>query len=408
LSPQSFRSRERAGEPRDAPMNLQRLSMLTAVRTIAPAYFDNADLPWLRALLDERERFVGQKRRDWEVRISEPLPISAPTRKLRVALRVLDHLSRDAGVSPVPPKRIRSLVFRLAAREPDRARALAQATVQLGMPQQAILDALFADMPDERILTPLLAPLALAEFVLACNGAIVTSLLEKALRVRVVARGEVRAVVRHVRFMGLLCRAAPGAAKDEVELEISGPFALFRHTRIYGRALSSLVPRLSWCKSYRLEADCVLGSGNSVGRLVLGSGEPLAPAREFPKYDSKVEARFAREFGQLAREWDVVREPQAIQTKNTLIFPDFELRHRATGERWLVEIVGFWTADYVQKKLSLLKGANIERLILCVDEERCCTDDGLDVDARVVRYRRRVDPRLVLEIVDPGALARLP
>jgi uncharacterized protein len=408
LHPQSTRQRERAERPREAPMSLERLSKLTSIRSISPAYFTVADHPWLRALLDERERFVGQKRRDWKVRISEPLSVAAPQWKLNVALGVLDRLSRDKGVGSVSPRRIRSVVFHQAATEPDRAKVLARAAVLLDLPSQSVMAELLADLPDERTLAPLPAPVAPTELSLACNAALVASLLSRALRVRIVARGQVRAVVRHVRLMGLLCHAVPGETKDEVVLEISGPFALFRHTRIYGRALSSLVPRLTWCNSYRLEADSVLGDGTSVGRLVLSSGDPIAPARELASFDSKVEERFAREFGRLARDWDVVREPAAIEVGDGLIFPDFELRHRMTGERWLLEIVGYWTAGYVRRKLSALRAARIDRLIVCIDEERCCGEEPLELDAWVVRYRRKVDPRAVLEIVDPEVLKGWP
>jgi predicted nuclease of restriction endonuclease-like RecB superfamily len=216
----------------------------------------------------------------------------------------------------------------------------------------------------------------------------------------------VRAVVRHARLVGLLCHAMPGETKDEVALEVSGPYALFRHTRIYGRALASLVPRLSWCNTYRLEADCVLGTGTTARRLILGTGDPIAPARELSPFDSKVEQHFARAFGKLAREWDVIREPRPFTVGDALIFPDFELRHRVTGERWLLEIAGYWTPEYVRRKLSLLRSARIERLIVCIDEARCCADEPLELDARVIRYRRKVDPRMVLEIIDPGALKK--
>ena len=404
-----FTTRSAHGErKREAPMSLERLSELTSIRTMSPAYFTDADHPWLRALLDERERFVGRKRREWKVRIREPLSTVAPQRKLNVAWGVLDRLSRDEDVCSVPPRKIRSLVFHQAAMEPDRAKVLAQTAALLDMSPQAAMEGLFADLPDERTLMPLSAPVAPADLALACNAAVIASLLARALRVRIVARGQVRAVVRHVRLMGLLCHAAPGKAKDEIILEVSGPYALFRHTRIYGRALSSLVPRLAWCDSYRLEADCVLGIGTSVGRLVLCSGDPVAPARELTPFDSKVEERFAREFGKLAREWDIVREPQAIAVDGAFIFPDFELRHRITGECWLLEIVGYWTADYVRRKLSMMKAARVERLIVCIDEERRCADDHLEIDACVVRYRRKVDPRAVLEIVDPAVLKELP
>ncbi|HEX7477014.1 MAG TPA: DUF790 family protein [Polyangiales bacterium] len=389
-------------------MSLSRLAELVSIRTISPAYLSEADHPWLRALLDERERFVGHKRRHWKIRVGEPMPIAAPRTKLGVALRVLDRMAQDQASGAVRARKARAVVFGQAAKEPEPAIALAQAASLLGMSPKDTMDCLFADLPDERKLAPLPAPTAPCDLALACNAAIVASLLSRALRIRIVARGQVRAVVRHIRLMGLLCHAVPGAAKDEVSLEVSGPYALFRHTRIYGRALGSLVPRLAWCNSYRLEADCVLDSGTTLGRLVLGTGDPVAPARELPAFDSKVEERFARAFAKLARDWDVVREPQPVAVQDALIFPDFELRHRASGERWMLEIVGYWTADYVRKKLAMLRRANIERLIVCIDEERCCADAPLDLDARIVLYRRKVDPRAVLAIVDPGALTVAP
>lgn len=396
--------KEKALEP---PISLERLATLGAIRQITPAYLTVADYPWLRALLDERARFVGQKRREWKVRISESLPVQAPRGKLNVALGVLDRLCRDEALRSLSPRKIRAVVFRQAAQGADRAGALVRAAAILGTSPEGLSSGLLADLPDERTLTPLPASLAPAELALASNGVIVASLLARALRVRIVARGQVRSAIRHVRLMGLLCHAAPGARKDEVMLEISGPFALFRHTRIYGRALASLVPRLAWCNSYRLEADCVLGGGTTVGRLVLCSGDPVAPAREPKPFDSKVEERFARAFAKLAREWDVIREPEAIGVGGSLIFPDFELRHRVTAERWLLEIVGYWTPKYVRRKLAQLRAARIERLILCIDEARSCADELLEIDARVIRYKRKLDPRAVLAIVDPALLKAL-
>lgn len=382
-------------------MSLERLAEVSSVRTISPAYLGEADHPWLRALLDERQRFVGRKRRDWKVRSSEPLPVEAPRAKLATALVVLDRLSQDRAAGGLPARKIRAVVFAESAREPERSTALARAAGLLGISAEAALSGLFADLPEERALSELSTPLSPAELALACNAAIVASLLARALRVRISARGQVRAVVRHVRLMGLLCHAAPGATKDEVVLEVSGPFALFRHTRIYGRALSSLVPRLAWCNSYRLEAECVLGTGTTVGRLLLCTGDPVAAARELAPFDSKVEEQFARAFLKLAPDWEVIREPQAIAVGDALVFPDFELRHRATGERWLLEIVGYWTAEYVRRKLSALRAAGIARLIVCVDENRQCAQEQLELDAQVIRYRKRVDPRAVLAIVEP-------
>lgn len=44
----------------------------------------------------------------------------------------------------------------------------------------------------------------------------------------------------------------------------------------------------------------------------------------------------------------------------------------------------------------------IDRLILCIDEERRCAEEPLEHLGAVIRYRRRLDPLAVLAIVDPA------
>ena len=85
----------------------------------------------------------------------------------------------------------------------------------------------------------------------------------------------------------------------------------------------------------------------------------------------------------------------------TLIFPDFALQHRTDpARRWLLEIAGFWTPDYVARKLALYRSAHVPRLIFCIDEDRNCAEADLPFGARVIRYRRRVDPSEVLRAID--------
>jgi predicted nuclease of restriction endonuclease-like RecB superfamily len=91
-----------------------------------------------------------------------------------------------------------------------------------------------------------------------------------------------------------------------------------------------------------------------------------------------------------------------------IVFPDFALRRRVgpgatTGRRWLVEIVGFWTPDYLARKLARYRAAALPDLILCIDEERRCADGELPPGARVVWYRRRIDPRAVFALIEDPA-----
>jgi predicted nuclease of restriction endonuclease-like RecB superfamily len=327
-----------------------------------------------------------------------------------VALDVLDRMTKDRCTQRIAPKQVRAALFRAGA-DHDKHAALAIVADQLGLAAEAVLETLFADLPDERVLVPLTASLDVTQFALSCNELMIQRLLQLALQVRITVDGNVRAVVRHAKWTGLLCVVRGTPEEDHAVLEVSGPYSLFRHTRLYGRALASLLPRLARCNAYRLEADCVLRGGQELARLTIRSGDPINPARELSRFDSRVEERFAREFSRRAQEWDVVREPQPIVTGASLFFPDFQLRRRTTGECYWLEIVGYWTPEYLAKKLAQLEHAQLSRLILCVDQARSCSGEQFEALGSVVWYTRWVDVREVIAIVDPAqssALAQRP
>jgi uncharacterized protein len=188
-----------------------------------------------------------------------------------------------------------------------------------------------------------------------------------------------------------------------VVLDISGPFALFRHTEVYGRALAALVPRVACCHHFELVADCALGRTKQTAKFVVRSGDPIGVGRELARHDSRLEERFERDFRRSAPDWDIVREPRPVDVGGTLVFPDFEVIHRREPDRrWLLEIAGFWTPEYLTKKLERLRSAGLERLVLCIDDRRQCADAELPRDAHVVRYKKRIDPAAVLAVVGSG------
>jgi predicted nuclease of restriction endonuclease-like RecB superfamily len=366
---------------------------------IVPHFLDEHDHPWLRALLDEHERFVGRPERELDARLRAPLPCESPPRKRKQATQVLARLRQSHREAAVPPRRARALVFAEAARTPGPPETvLSRVAASLGVSRGEIENSLFADLPGNRLVTAPAGPLSPGELALRTNLALAQALLFHAAAVRIEADGNARALVRHAKWRGLICSVAGRSTATDAVLELSGPFALFRHTRLYGRALGEVVPLLAWCRRFRLSAESI-----SRGRrltLQLKTGDPIFPSVEPRRYDSRLEERFAREFRRLSPDWDVLREPEPVAAGGTLIFPDFALRHRHDpARRWLLEIVGFWTPAYVSRKLALYRTARLSNLILCIDEERNCAADEFPPAARVVRFRRRVDPAVVLALV---------
>jgi len=207
----------------------------------------------------------------------------------------------------------------------------------------------------------------------------------------------------------VLCSVTALDDTDGVQLVVSGPFALFRRTVVYGRALASLLGRAARCQQFDLRALCALSASHApqhyqgssdTSQLVpvrMRSGDPIVPAGALPSYDSKLEERFARDFAKLTDDWELLREPQPVAAGTTTFFPDFALRHRRRNHPdILLEIVGFWTPEYLAKKLSDLHAAGLERLILCIDSQRNCSPDDLPPGAEVIRYTRRVPAAEVL------------
>jgi predicted nuclease of restriction endonuclease-like RecB superfamily len=91
-------------------------------------------------------------------------------------------------------------------------------------------------------------------------------------------------VARHAALRGLICSIRREAG-DLAGIDLSGPFALFRRTLLYGRALGTIVPVLAWTGRFKLEATC-----NIRGRRALvtpASGDPIFPSSEPRRFDSR-------------------------------------------------------------------------------------------------------------------------
>ncbi len=376
---------------------------------VLPGFLRDDDLPWLRAVLDAATACAGRPWRALRERLREPLAGDPPPDALALATHALERLCRGRVKSPAPPRRARAVVFGLAAAPSDgdrgREDVLRAAAEALGVTPAEVEASLLADLADEAPVAAPPADLDAGALALRVNLSLVQGLLTRATRVEVRALGGARAVVRLAKLQGLIC--ATRRVDGEVVLDLSGPLALFRHTRVYGRALGALLGPLGWCDRFALTAPCVLPEGTF--SLRLGPRDPVLRGDAPRRYDSKVEEALARDLARLAPAWDVVREPEPIAVAgDTLIFPDLALVDRVDPRRRaLVEVVGFWTPDYLARKLALLRRSGLEDLILCVDADRACGDGDLPVGARVIRYRRRVPAREVVALLDHVAPPRL-
>jgi predicted nuclease of restriction endonuclease-like RecB superfamily len=158
-------------------------------------------------------------------------------------------------------------------------------------------------------------------------------------------------------------------------LELDGPLSLLRGTLRYGLKLAVFLPALALCRTWRMEAVIVKGGE----RLIFSLDEEsqlVSHFRRFPVFDSQLERDFAADFRQAFEQqphgWQLSRAAAVIPLeRNEVMIPDFSLRKpNAQGNREVhLEIVGFWTPEYLSRKIAKVKAARLDNLILAVSKQ---------------------------------------
>jgi predicted nuclease of restriction endonuclease-like RecB superfamily len=156
-------------------------------------------------------------------------------------------------------------------------------------------------------------------------------------------------------------------------LTLTGPAAAFvaRPSR-YGVRFSRIVPALSRATAWQLRATVL--REDRVCTFALRGRARAADARVGPepsraRFDSAWERRFAREF-RAARDgltagWTLGRERTPLVAEGRVALPDFTLRH-ADGREAFVELVGFWTPEYLREKAEMVARVGSVPLVLIV------------------------------------------
>lgn len=365
---------------------------------LVPALISPGDHAWVASLIEVFAGYQGARLREWTLRTRESLPVPAPYGKRRMVEHVLQRGFTKAAPTGSPrPRTIRAAVFdgaqqlRLSGGVVEQA--LSTVGAAHGLSAAEVRELLFADLGMERRVAAGALPEA-SELAAQTNLALVQGLLSQSREVRVTVRSSARAIARQAHLYGLICTATTSG--DAVQLRIAGPAALFRRTRIYARALGSLVPVLQASGGFAMRAD--VHWGDQRAELLLTHRAPLARGKLPRRFDSGLEKRLAADLVKLGRDdWDVVREPEPIAVGGRLVFPDFGLRHRVQQRQVLIEVVGFWTRSYLERKLAALRAIGRSDLLVCIDAERGVEAEGVLEGLPVLTYRRRIDASAVLE-----------
>ncbi|MBW3539943.1 MAG: DUF790 family protein [Planctomycetes bacterium] len=301
-----------------------------------------------------------------------------PPRRIDAFCKLLDEagvFGRDRGGKAAA---LRREVFQRAARlhplvahadrlfEHTEARAKLHIADELGRPWGEIEAALFADIVEFQRLEEFRGYADGRALLSRYNVAQVQAALYDAVSMTVWAGGDFKTILRYARLAGLMHDIERRRAEGYV-LRFSGPASVLRETRRYGAAMARFLPALIACRDWRMHAVLKTRRRGWKLGLDLSPADGLhSPVPSPADFDSSVEEAFARRWGAEPRDgWTLLREGDVLTAGQKVFVPDFTFRH-ADGRRVLLEIVGFWTPDYLEQKLATLRLFAHEPILLAV------------------------------------------
>ena len=196
--------------------------------------------------------------------------------------------------------------------------------------------------------------------------------------------------------------------QNKVICTVNGPLSNVRLTDRYGMAIARLIPSIIFSEIWSIKATILrksISGSKKTYDFELSSTDkdiPLFDASTFhlqsdqksaselssnnysmDYFDSSVEKKFMDKFLKFSTGWSLFREPDPLILSNGKAFiPDFVFEKY--GVKVYLEIIGFWTEDYLKRKLEKIKdltksetGASTgPDLLIVANMDNCISENG--------------------------------
>ena len=339
--------------------------------------------------------------------------------------RGLAHILRNSFstfevISPLEPLALRQRVFALSAKtlalpaqRSDTIEAISEdlsSELKRPVSRGEIEAGLYADLQENRILTQFETPVA-ESLLHRYNLSQVQGVFYRASSVVINAHrndpGEYKLLFRYIKLFQLMAYIE-GDADTGFTLTMDGPASLFKASTRYGLALAKMIPALLHVTKWSLQAKIQNRdqySGNiKTGKFSMSSDRCNLVSHYPPgkPYDSMLEASFFNSWTKATTEWQLEREVDLIPLPGSVMIPDFRLVH-PDGREFLLEIVGYWRPEYLQKKFYQVRNGDTDNLILAVSERLNLEKAGVkftDLPNKLIWFKNKLTFKAVLEILD--------
>ena len=292
--------------------------------------------------------------------------------------------STHTGVAPADLRRVifeESSRMGLATSDARRQSVLDGAARLCGIDSKDIPDAMWADL-DENLVLGRFDAITAEDLLLWYNMSLAQTLLFSCTRLEFGIGGDDgsywKTVLRAVKMYGLMYMFENDSDENGknrgaryVSCALEGPVSVFKMTTRYGTSFARMLPVIARTPEWYVDAAISKKTGSSGARKMYRFEMSHESARGYLRdvcadpdaknnnsqnqvYDSAVERMFADAMRTHIENhgWRMTREPAPIASENMIMIPDFVFER--LGRRVYLEIMGFWTPDYIRRKVAKL------------------------------------------------------
>lgn len=345
---------------------------------ILPRYAELSDenIKIARKLIEIYCQNVGKKKKNVRSFVNELETEGHHYRFVRGLSLTLDRKCSFKANTEFDPVRLRRKIFCLTGNvglptKPEQRRDIIKAAAsEMGLTVEMAEEALYADLDEELIIKDFNPPLE-TDLLKEYNLSLTQTFLFNSTELRFTTSGNWQKIFYETKKLGLIYDVVD--EEDKFWVKLDGPASLFKLTRRYGVNLAKLLPSIVKNLKWVIEGKILWKYTNELCSFRIESEEysSLLKETKLPEisYDSDVEEKFAEQFQALNSNWQLKREPEPIKTGNQVIIPDFSFEME--GIKIYLEILGFWTDEYLKRKIEKLKVAKID-MIIAVNERLAC------------------------------------
>jgi predicted nuclease of restriction endonuclease-like RecB superfamily len=394
-----------------------------------PQFADSDDRQVAARVLGCYQGHVGESRHRLDDALESIERDSDDFKLVRGFAKLLERETTVETQAPVEPARAREVAFESAetvgvVTERERAAALDRAADRLNATPDGVDTSLYADRDERQILVDvperfdpdaLVAQynLSLAEtekwddlgtkitpeiLIDRYNLSLAQTALFDATEVRIRSSGP-RTLVTATKRLKLMYEVRK--ENGDWEVIVTGSDSLFQATRRYGTRFARLLRTVAKASEWQLTAT--IDDRGTERTMELSDDDPIKVPGSEPdpeiSFDSDVEADFATRFQSVDLDWNLVREPEPLVVGESVMIPDFAFDYKFADYRVFFEIMGFWTPEYVEKKLAQLETVEDVEMLVAVDESLGVSEEIEARDHRAIPYSSSIrlkDVRSVL------------